>query len=89
MVHTITSISTEIISLASAVITIEVTVSKFIHLIIIKIFENIFFAINSIQAYNSVPESLIEVTYTSLFRNQLNDIDLSKSCRGRALVANN
>ena len=48
-----------------------------------------FFAIRSISAWNSLPESLVEVTSSSLFKTKLNEIDLSSNCRGRALMANN
>ena len=48
-----------------------------------------FFAIRSIEAWNSLPENLVEVPSSSLFKIKLNEIDLSRFIRGRALMANN
>ena len=48
-----------------------------------------FFAVRSIDAWNSLPQSLVEITSSSLFKKKLNEIDLSRRCRGRALMANN
>ena len=48
-----------------------------------------FFAVRSIDAWNSLPQILVEITSSSLFKKKLNEIDPSRRCRERALMANN